>query len=109
MRRDTPPRPDVLGELPSLRRYARALTRNDEDAEDLVHDALVRAYERRSSYDERRNLRTWLFSILHNVFVDGRRAAASRATRDERAMMGAPAHADPEQEHVRWRGRGSPG
>ena len=31
---------DVLGQLPGLRRYARSLTRNDIDAEDLVHDAI---------------------------------------------------------------------
>jgi DNA-directed RNA polymerase specialized sigma24 family protein len=34
---------DVIGRLATLRRYARSLTRNDVNAEDLVHDALVRA------------------------------------------------------------------
>ena len=64
---------DVLAQLPPLRRYARALTRDESAAEDLVHDALVRAYERRSTFRLGGNLRTWLFSILHNTFVDGRR------------------------------------
>jgi RNA polymerase sigma factor (sigma-70 family) len=75
---------DVLGQLPGLRRYARSLTRNDIDAEDLVHDALVRAYENRTSFRAGHNLRVWLMSILHNVFVDRtrtRRAEAQRIAR----------------------------
>ena len=71
----------VLGELPSLRRYARTLTRSDIDAEDLVHDALVRAYERRASFRIGRNLRVWLMSILHNIFVDETRARRAEGRR----------------------------
>ena len=72
---------DVLDQLPGLRRYARSLTRNDIDAEDLVHDALVRAYEKRASFRPGHNLRGWLMSILHNVFVDGTRARCAEAQR----------------------------
>jgi RNA polymerase sigma factor (sigma-70 family) len=68
---------DVISQLASLRRYARALTRSDADAEDLVHDALVRAYEKRSSYHDSRSLKPWLLSIMHNIFVDGRRASGA--------------------------------
>jgi hypothetical protein len=42
------PRFGVLGQIGALRRYARSLTRDATDAEDLVNDALVRAYERRT-------------------------------------------------------------
>jgi RNA polymerase sigma-70 factor, ECF subfamily len=73
---------DVVGELGSLRRYARSLTRDDAQAEDLVHDALVRAYERRSTFRMGANLRTWLFSILHNAFVDERRRRAAEIRRN---------------------------
>src|SRR5690348_14558143 len=72
---------DVLGQLTALRRYARSLTRSDVDAEDLVHDALVRAYEKRASFQSGRNLRAWLLSILHNVFVDGCRARQAETQR----------------------------
>ncbi len=65
---------DVLGQLASLRRYARSLARDDGDAEDLVHDALVRAYEKRGQFRSDGNLRAWLLSILHNTFIDGIRA-----------------------------------
>ncbi|WP_244475497.1 MULTISPECIES: sigma factor [Rhizobium/Agrobacterium group] len=40
---------DVVGQLSSLRRYARSLVRNTSDADDLVQDALVKAYERQRS------------------------------------------------------------
>lgn len=72
---------DVLGQLTVLRRYARSLTRSDIDAEDLVHDALVRAYERRTSFQTGRSLRLWLLSILHNVFIDRRRARQAEVRR----------------------------
>jgi DNA-directed RNA polymerase specialized sigma24 family protein len=72
---------DVLGQLPGLRRYARSLTRSDIDAEDLVHDALVRAYEKRPSFRAGHNMRVWLMSIMHNVFVDGTRARRAEAQR----------------------------
>jgi RNA polymerase sigma factor (sigma-70 family) len=72
---------DVLGQLPGLRRYARSLTRSDIDAEDLVHDALVRAYEKRASFRAGHNMRVWLMSIMHNVFVDGTRARRAEAQR----------------------------
>jgi RNA polymerase sigma-70 factor (ECF subfamily) len=74
---------DVIGLLGPLRRYARALTRDETTAEDLVHDALVRAFERRSTFHLGGNLRAWLFAILHNTFVDGRRRRVAEARREE--------------------------
>ena len=73
---------DVVGQLGPLLRYAHALTRDETQAEDLVHDALVRAYERRSTFRLGGNLRAWLFSVLHNTFVDGRRRRAAELRRD---------------------------
>lgn len=65
--------PDVLGQLSSLRRYALSLTRQSADAEDLVHDTLVRAYESRASFKSGSSLKSWLLAILHNSFIDGTR------------------------------------
>ena len=76
---------DVIGQLGSLRRYARSLTRDAADAEDLVHNALVRAYERRNTFRRQGNLRAWLLSILHNTFVDLVRSRRSEAHRIEKA------------------------
>ena len=66
-------RTDVVGLLGPLRRYARSLARDGAQAEDLVQDTLVCAYERRSSFRSGGNLRGWLLSILHNTFIDHRR------------------------------------
>lgn len=74
---------DVISNLASLKRYARSLVRNDADAEDLVQDALVKAYERRGSFRTGANLRNWLLAILHNTHVDTLRSNRSRVRRDE--------------------------
>lgn len=61
---------DVIGQLEALRRYARSLVRDASEAEDLVHDALVKAYEKRATFRLGANLRSWLLSIVHNTHVD---------------------------------------
>lgn len=90
---------DVLGQLGALRRYARSLTRDGAEAEDLVHDALVRAYERRASFRRGGNIRAWLLSILHNTFVDSTRSRKAEARRIERAGHLAEARQAAPQEH----------
>lgn len=72
----------MISELGPLRRYARSLARNGEDAEDLVQAALVRALERRASFRSGGSLRGWLLTILHNVFIDGRRSRQAEAARE---------------------------
>lgn len=55
--------------LPRLYRYARSLTRDDHRAQDLVGDTCVRALEKQHRYERGTNLRGWLVSIMHNLFV----------------------------------------
>ena len=97
--KDSSSRFDVLGQLVSLRRYARSLTREDGAAEDLVHEALVRAYERRGSFRRDGNLRAWLLSILHRAFIDGLRSRKAEAARLEQAALVAEHETSPPQEH----------
>ena len=73
--------PRMVACIPALRRYARGLTGNKDDADDLVQDALERAWSRFALWQRRGDLRAWLFSILHNRFVD--RMRASRASPEE--------------------------
>lgn len=73
---------DIERELPRLRGYARALTRDPAAADDLVQDALLRAYERASTYRSDRSLRAWLLSILHNLFIDQKRREGSELRRN---------------------------
>lgn len=65
--------PEIVDLLVPLRRYARSLTRDTLRADDLVHDTLVRALEAQGSLRPNTNLRTWMMTVLHNVFIDERR------------------------------------
>jgi RNA polymerase sigma-70 factor (ECF subfamily) len=89
---------DVIAQLAPMRRYARALTRDETQAEDLVHDALVRAYERRSTFRPGANLRNWLLSILHNAFIDTRRRRDAELRREAEAAQLAETSFPAEQE-----------
>ena len=60
----------VVAELPRLRRYARALLRDSVAADDLVQDCLERALSRLSLFKAGTNMRSWLFTIMHNVHVN---------------------------------------
>jgi RNA polymerase sigma-70 factor (ECF subfamily) len=91
---------DVSRHLVAMRRYAQSLTRHAQDGEDLVHSALLRAYERRETYRPDENLRTWLFAILHNIFIDNWRRAAAEQARIAALSVGAPTHAEPAQYHA---------
>jgi RNA polymerase sigma-70 factor (ECF subfamily) len=59
----------VLPYIPNLRRYARALVGDRDAADDLVQDTLERAV-RKFHLWRPGDLRAWLFSVMHNVFVN---------------------------------------
>ncbi len=63
----------VAMEVPYLRRFARALTGNPTLSDDLVQDCIERALTRLHLYDETRNIRTWLYTILRNLYINGLR------------------------------------
>jgi RNA polymerase sigma-70 factor (ECF subfamily) len=60
----------IMSQIPHLRRYARALTRHEAEADDLVQDTLERALRKFSLWQQGTNLRAWLFSVMHNVYVN---------------------------------------
>ena len=64
--------------VPALRRYARALTRNADLADDLVQDCLERAISRRGLFRPTGPVRAWLFTILLNLHRNGLRASHRR-------------------------------
>jgi RNA polymerase sigma-70 factor (ECF subfamily) len=68
----------VLGSLPELLGTARRLTRNASDAEDLVAEAVTKAWIHRSSLRERERFAAWISRILTNLFLSRRRAEAGR-------------------------------
>jgi RNA polymerase sigma-70 factor, ECF subfamily len=57
-------------EIPRLRRYARALTRDAVRADDLVQSCLMRAVSKQHLWQPGTDLRAWLFTILHNQHVN---------------------------------------
>ena len=61
----------LLNWVPRLRRYARALAGNRDDADDLVQDTLERACAKSSLWRGVADMRAWLFGIMHNLHVDG--------------------------------------
>ncbi len=69
---DTAPLLDALG------RGARRLTRCEADAEDLLQDTLLHAYQGFGSFQQGTNLNAWLFRILHNRWVSRHRHRAAR-------------------------------
>ena len=68
-------------EIPRLRRYARALTRDVARADDLVQSCLARALAKQHLWQPGTDLRAWLFTILHNQHVnDVRRSVREGVT-----------------------------
>ena len=68
-------------QIPRLRRYARALTRDPRRADDLVQNTLLRALAKQHLWQPGTNLRAWLFTLMHNQYVnDVRRSAREGQT-----------------------------
>jgi RNA polymerase sigma-70 factor (ECF subfamily) len=86
-------------DVTAMRRYARSLTRDRDNADDVVQDALVRAIERQATYQQGRDRRRWLLAIVHNVFISGTRRKAAETRRNERFAEMQVAHSDASQEH----------
>lgn len=80
---------EVLPHLDAMHRTAMRLTRNPSDADDLVQDAVVKAYRFFDSYEQGTNIRAWLLKILSNVFF----SKYKRSTRE--GSVAALASTDP--------------
>ena len=100
------PQPDLLAAIPRLRRYARVLTGDAARADDLVQETLARGWEKRRLWAAGTDLRAWLFTIMHNVFVNQRATSmreAQNVSLDAESDSGAawqlPVRA-PQQAHV---------
>lgn len=91
---------DVAAHLDALRRYARVLTRNGTEADDLVQGALLRALERQAGFREGADLRVWLMSILHNHHIDRLRSHSAASAREAAWADLAPGFAPPAGEHA---------
>ncbi|GAC1453329.1 MAG: RNA polymerase sigma factor [Steroidobacteraceae bacterium] len=70
---------ELVALLPRLRRFARALARNRDDADDLVQLALERALARAAQLRPDAALAGWVFGILRNAWLDELRGRARSA------------------------------
>lgn len=80
--------------LPALRGYARHLCRSDDLADDMVQDAILRAWKARRRFIEGTNFKAWTFRILQNGYFSYVRRAKRVGVWDERAaenILRAPA------------------
>ncbi len=68
----------IVGLLPRLRRFARSLSRNQHDADDLVQSAVERAWRHIDQLKPGANLASWMFGIMKNAWIDNRRSSARR-------------------------------
>jgi RNA polymerase sigma-70 factor, ECF subfamily len=93
-------REQMIAEIPSLRAFAMSLCGTMHQADDLVQDALLKAWGNASSFQEGTNLRAWLFTILRNTYyslhrkrgreiqdVDGEHAARVAVAPAQEGMM----------------------
>ncbi len=71
-------RAELVALLPRLRRFARNLTRNPHDADDVVQLALERALSRSEQWNSDARLDSWVFKIIRNAWIDNVRAQARR-------------------------------
>jgi RNA polymerase sigma-70 factor (ECF subfamily) len=69
---------EIAALLPRLRRFARNLTRNPHDADDIVQIALERALRRLAQWRSDARLDSWLFKIVRNAWIDELRARGRR-------------------------------
>jgi RNA polymerase sigma-70 factor (ECF subfamily) len=78
----------ILALVPNLRAFARSLSGNVHQADDLVQETLVKAWKNRASFAEGSNLKAWLFTILRNTYLSDRRKR-KHEVEDEDGVMAA--------------------
>ncbi|MEK9662754.1 MAG: sigma factor [Alphaproteobacteria bacterium] len=81
----------VVAEIPRLRRYAIALMRDRSAADDLMQDCVVRALDKLHLWRDGTNMRTWLFTMMHNLHANEMRQRSRM--RDNRQIDPCPSGA----------------
>lgn len=89
----------IARQVPHLRRFAYALTRNQDLADDVVQDCLERAIRKRRLWSRTGSLRSWLFSLLYRTHIDHRRAARRLGRHISPEAIDVVASQQPNQEH----------
>lgn len=67
------PKDELVTHLPALRAFALSLTRNRATADDMMQDAVLKAWSNMDKFEKGTNMRAWLFTILRNTYYSSRR------------------------------------
>jgi RNA polymerase sigma-70 factor, ECF subfamily len=89
-------RDELLAQIPSLRAFAVSLCGQMDKADDLVQEALVKAWSNLGSFTEGTNMRAWMFTILRNVYYSEHRKRR-REVQDADGMFSARLVVHPSQ------------
>ena len=71
---------ELIGLSNSLELFALSLTRDDEDAKDLLQETMVKAITYRDKFVEKTNLKAWCYTIMKNTFINNYRRAIKANT-----------------------------
>jgi RNA polymerase sigma-70 factor (ECF subfamily) len=58
---------------PRLKKYSHILEKKPENAEDLLHDTIIKMIEKENQFDGEKDYIKWGFSVMHNLFIDEKR------------------------------------
>lgn len=89
-------RDELVAQIPNLRAFAVSLCGSSERADDLVQEALMKAWANIDTFEAGTNMRAWLFTILRNVFYSDFRKKR-REIEDADGRLAANLVAPPEQ------------
>ncbi|SRR5690606_36950303 len=90
-------REELVATIPSLRAFAISLAQNNDRADDLVQETLVKAWDKQSSFQMGTNLKAWLFTILRNEFYSQMRKRG-REVQDSDGLLTASVAIHPDQQ-----------
>ena len=76
---------DLVGLIPHLRAFARTLCGDATAADDLAQDAIMKAWDARSSFQIGTNMKAWTFMILRNQFYSEKRRSWRQSQLDQEA------------------------
>jgi len=94
---DTSLRDDLVAAIPNMRAFAISLCGNRDRADDLVQEALVKAWNHLESFEQGTNLKAWLFTILRNGYFSELRKT-KREIADSDGQFAARLAVAPEQQ-----------
>lgn len=103
MTRTKDPKEELIEHLPAMRAFALSLTRNSAAADDLVQDAVVKAWSNFDKFQQGTNMRAWLFTILRNSFYSHLRKRRREVEDVDGVHSGALFVEASQSEHIRMR------